>query len=265
MSEAATEFLPILSAAAATGGSLVVSIHDVAPAMQTECEEMLHELKKAGVSTTSLLVIPDYHQTGRAMADAKFVDWLRAREEEGHEIVLHGYYHQRVRKQGENLRDRFITRLYTQDEGEFFDLDYAEAFDRITRGREEFLAAKFAPVGFIAPAWLLNDHGERAARDCDFEYTTRLTEVLDLRNGERQAARSLVYSTRTNWRRSASLAWNAMLVRAIEHRELVRLSLHPPDLGARPIWRQAMSLAQRLASVRQVTTYRDWIAERRTR
>lgn len=265
MSEAATEFLPILAAVEERRGALVVSLHDVAPATRSPCEQMLAELSRLGIRATSLLVVPDYHRNGSSMADAAFVRWLHAKEDEGHEVVLHGYYHQRDRHPGENLRQRLITRVYTQDEGEFFDLSYEEARARIQRGLDEMTASKFAPVGFIAPAWLLNSEGERAARDAGMEYTVRLQSVTDLRTGDHQTARSLVYSTRASWRRLASLAWNAVLARAVINASLVRLSLHPPDLTAPSVWRQAITLARRLAETRRTSTYRDWIAEERQR
>lgn len=263
MSEAASEFIPILSVAAESGIALVVSLHDVAPETRPACDEMLHDLKRAGVQTTSLLVIPDYHHHGRSMADPDFVDWLHAREDEGHEIVLHGYFHARERRADEAVGARFVTRIYTQDEGEFYDLSYADAFARITRGQKEFQDAGFSPLGFIAPAWLLNSEGERAARDAGFEYTVRLRGVTDLRENRHDPVRSLVYSTRSEWRCSASLAWNAILARTVSTAPLVRLSLHPPDLGARPIWRQAMKLAARFSDARQPISYREWVAEKR--
>jgi predicted deacetylase len=58
-------------------------------------------------------------------------------------------------RERETLRERLITGAYTAGEGEFYDLDYADALERITRARDEFVAAGLRPRGFIAPAWLL--------------------------------------------------------------------------------------------------------------
>ena len=110
--------------------------------------------------------------------------WLQDLEEQGHEIVIHGYFHERPRRDGENPREKFLTRFYTNDEGEFYDLDYDEAFRRITRARDEFVAAGLTPRGFIAPAWLLGSAAERAAAEAEMEYTTRLTGIRDLRSGD---------------------------------------------------------------------------------
>jgi uncharacterized protein len=265
MTDAVTaDFLPILSAAAAPERWCVVSLHDVAPQTQAQSSEILKELKTVGIAVTSLLVVPDYHHKGKSMEKANFVSWLRELEEAGHEIVIHGYFHERPRRNGEGFREKLLTRLYTKDEGEFFDLTYKEALARITTARDEFRRAKLSPIGFIAPAWLLNREGQDAAREAGMQYTTRVGTVIDLLTGETQPARSLVYSTRAAWRQAASLAWNAALLRGAEMRQLVRLSIHPADFAAPKIRSQILTLGARFARTRKPTTYRDWIAQQRT-
>ena len=58
---------------------------------------MLAELARVGVARTSLLVIPDHHHRGHMLADAGFCRWLEGLAAQGHELVIHGYYHQRAR------------------------------------------------------------------------------------------------------------------------------------------------------------------------
>lgn len=258
------DFLPLLSAAAAPARSLIVSLHDVAPQTQAATSEILEQLKSIGIAFTSLLVVPDYHHAGKAVDDARFVSWLQNLEADGHEVVIHGYFHERPRRGGEGMREKFLTRIYTRDEGEFFDLSYEEAARRINLARDDFRKANLSPVGFIAPAWLLGDEAERAARDAGMQYTTRIGRVADLLTGETEPARSLVYSTDTKWRQAASLAWNAVLARSAELRELVRVSIHPPDFSVPEIRTQLLGLARRFADARTATTYRDWIAQKRT-
>jgi predicted deacetylase len=186
-------------------------------------------------------------------------------ETQGHEIVIHGYFHERAQRDGENARQKFLTRLYTNGEAEFYDLDYDEAFRRITQAREEFAGAGLTPRGFIAPAWLLGSAAERAAADAEMEYTTRLTGVRDLRSQTNFPARTLAYSIRSGWRRAASLAWNQALALHLAGSPLARVSIHPPDFDHPEIWRQLLRLTDRLAANRSVTTYRDWLADKRTR
>jgi uncharacterized protein len=245
--------------------ALIVSVHDVAPATRAAAERIIAELSHHQVPVCSLLVVPNYHHRGSSMEDRDFVRWLQDLETQGHEIVIHGYFHERPRRDGERIREKFLTRFYTNDEGEFYDLDYDEAFRRITRARDDFAKAGLRPRGFVAPAWLLGSAAERAAVAAEMEYTTRLTGVRDLRFGDNFHARTLTYSVRNGWRRVASLVWNGALARQLAGALLARISIHPSDLEHPEIWQQIVRLTDRLIEDRTATTYRDWIAERRTR
>ena len=213
---------------------MVISLHDVAPSNWDVASKIISELSRRGVRICSVLVIPDYHHQGLAIRDRQFIRWLRNLEADGHEIVIHGYFHERPPRPNESFRDKFLTRLYTNDEGEFYDLDYEEALRRI-----------------------------RNARDAELEYTTRLRTVRDLRSGEEFSTRSMVYSVRSGWRRAVSCAWNAGLLHFLENNPLLRLSIHPPDYSHPAIWRQIMRVIDKFNETRTPTTYRDWVAEQR--
>ncbi len=264
MTGTAASSFPIFAAAASEQKPLVVSLHDIAPPTRNTSQKIIADLVRRGVRVTSLLVVPNYHKGGASMEDREFIRWLRDLEAAGHEIVIHGYYHQRPPADGDGLRTKLITRSYTAGEGEFYDLAYDEALERITRAREEFTASGLKPRGFIAPAWLLGREAERAAAAAEMEYTTRLTSVRDLRTGQTFSSRSLVYSARTAWRRAASLAWNGALARVLSNAPLLRIGLHPPDFEHEQIWNQVTRLLDQLADTRTPTTYGDWIAEQRT-
>lgn len=262
-SAVATQFLPAVAAASATKDYLVVSLHDVAPSARAISDKILAELTQKGIRHCSLLVVPDYHHQGASMQDRQFVSWLRNLEAAGHEVVIHGYFHERPRHPQESFFEKFLTRFYTQGEGEFYDLGYEEALRRIEAARDEFFSAGLKPRGFVAPAWLLSGEAERAARDAQMEYTTRLGTVRDLRSGEIFSARSLVYSVRNSWRRTTSLSWNGIVSRIVKDNPLVRLSIHPPDFSHPAIWRQIVDFISDMAAVRTPTTYQDWVAEQR--
>jgi predicted deacetylase len=261
-SVATAEFLPVAIATAAKNFA-VVSIHDVAPSTREIAAKIISEVTSCGVRVCSLLVVPDYHRRGAFSRDREFVAWLRRLEGEGHEIVMHGYFHERPAAARDSLANKLITQFYTQGEGEFYDLPYNEAFRRITKAADEFRRAGLQPRGFIAPAWLLNREGERAARDAGMEYTTRLGTVHDLRSGVVFSARSLVYSVRNAWRRTASLAWNSVLATMLSQQPLLRLSIHPPDYLHRRVWRQILDFVNEMHARRTPTTYQEWIAQRR--
>jgi hypothetical protein len=262
---AATDFLPLVATGAASRDFMVVSLHDVAPSTQQTANTIISELARRGVSVCSLLVVPDYHHEGLFTRNQEFVSWLRGLEADGHEIVIHGYFHERPGGAKENLRDKFFTRFYTQHEGEFYDLTYDEALHRITAAQDEFRASGLKPRGFVAPAWLLNKDAKRAARDAGLEYTTRLHKVCDLRAGEEFTAQSIVYSVRRTWRRGLSRICNAALVRYLEGKPLLRISIHPPDYSHSTIWRQVTGIIEKATGARTATTYQDWIAQQRLR
>jgi hypothetical protein len=260
---AATEFLPLVAADAATRGFVVVSLHDIAPSNQQIAAAIIAELAQRGVNLCSLLVVPDYHHEGLSTRNPQFVSWLRGLEADGYEIVIHGYFHERPPQRKESLQDKFLTKFYTDQEGEFYDLSYDEALSRITKARDEFHQSGFKSHGFVAPAWLLGKEAERAARDAGMEYTTRLYKVCDLRVGEEFPAQSIVYSVRKNWRRGFSRICNATLFRYLEGKPLLRISIHPPDYLHPPIWRQVTSIIEKSVRSRTVTTYQDWVAQQR--
>lgn len=239
--------------------SLAVSVHDVSPLTRDAVEAMLRDLSEAGVGVTSLLVVPDYHHQADIDKDPEFLAWLRDQQAAGHEIVLHGFHHRREPRADDSVSRKLVTEHYTAGEGEFYDLDYEEARERMEDGREMLTGAGLDVVGFVAPAWLLGEESERAARNLGFAYTTRLGGVLDLRSGEWTASQSLVYSVRSAWRRNVSLAWNALLAARLHKNPLARLGLHPPDWRYDKIRRQALRLAREAAAGRKVIRYRDWV------
>lgn len=220
---------------------------------------MLDDLARAGVSVTSLLVIPDHHHRGRIDLDPEFSTWLAGQVSKGHEAVLHGYHHLRATKAGEGMTTRLITRHYTAGEGEFHDLSFAEASELLSRGKEALNACGVPFRGFIAPAWLLGSAAERAVREKGFAYTTRIGSVIDLENGSSFASRSMVYSVRAPWRRAVSLLWNEALFRFLRKAPLLRIGLHPPDWDHPPIRAHVLRCLRLAAASRGVTTYGEWL------
>ncbi len=239
--------------------SLVVSLHDVSPHTHAACAEILERLAALGVARTSLLVIPDHHHRGPMLADAGFCAWLQAQAAAGHEVVIHGYYHQRERRAAESARDKFTTRLYTADEGEFYDLDRATAAALVGQARGEFAQLGLATPGFIAPAWLLSAEAAEALRALGIAYTTRLGSVLDLQRNVTHRSPSLVWSVRSGWRRWTSLRWNAFLFQRLTTAPLLRISIHPVDLQHATVWRQIGELVTRALADREPLTYHAWL------
>lgn len=158
---------------------------------------------------------------------------------------------------------KLITRIYTADEGEFYDLDRDEASALVRRGAGELRELGLDPRAFIAPAWLLSDEAEEALSEAGCEYTTRLRGVSDLRSGAEHESQSLCWSVRAAWRRAMSLAWNRWLFRRLAEAPLLRVAVHPVDSEHPAIWRQIRSIAADALRTRTATTYLDWVTQQR--
>ena len=246
-----------------TTGSLVLSIHDVSPCTRQRSQEILDDLRQAGIRATSLLVIPNHHHRGLISEDPEFATWIREKVAEGHEAVLHGFYHLREKQSSDGTMNRLITQSYTAGEGEFFDPPYDRALNLLHAGRAALAACGLQAKGFIAPAWLLGAEAEAAVKQESFEYTTRIATVSDFTNGKVHAARSLVWSVRARWRRICSLAWNHALFLALRNAPLLRIGIHPPDWGYPAIRSQILHLAGTALARRQAMTYQHWLESQR--
>lgn len=243
---------------------LVVSIHDVSPQTRARTGEILRDLAAAGVHKTSLLVIPDHHHRGNIARDGGFARWLADACSDGHEAVLHGYFHLRESRSDDGPWKRAVTRSYTAGEGEFFDLGKDEALRLLEQGREDLAACGVAATGFVAPAWLLGHDAEEAVRETGFEYTTRISTVKDFLNGRTHHSRSQVWSVRAAWRRTCSLAWNRLIFRATAGARLARIGIHPPDWDHPAIRRQILEIAGKALAAREPMTYHGWLNRLRT-
>ena len=239
--------------------SLVISIHDVSPITWETTIALLDDLRPLGVTKFSLLIIPDHHHQGHFLENLEFCNWLKERAARGDEIIIHGTYHQRERKLGETVIQKLITRFYTQNEGEYYDLNEESAFNAIIKSQADFNQIGLKPSGFIAPAWLLSQPAEQALCRANCAYTTRIGYVLNLKSGTRYFSQSMVYSVRNAWRRRVSLVWNAFLLRRLQENPLLRIGIHPPDFAHPAIWHQIRESIMRGLMDRRSMTYEEWI------
>src|SRR6202047_5502519 len=82
--------------------NLVVSIHDVSPLTQTSCARIVDDLREICVPITSLLIIPNHHERAPVSEYEEFQGWLKTKVNEGHEPILHGYFHARSPKKNDS-------------------------------------------------------------------------------------------------------------------------------------------------------------------
>jgi predicted deacetylase len=237
---------PTRAAALAGGPALSVTLHDVAPATQAQCEQLIARLERIGPMPLTLLVTPRYH--GRR-STSYFERWLESRLRRGDELALHGLSHDDAGPPPRGWLERVERRWYTDAEGEFAALDEPEAQTRLAAGMRWFARRGWPVRGFVAPAWLLGPAAWAALRRQPFDYTCTLNRLLDLRAQAADPlpalpAWSIVYSTRSAWRRVVGRCWNGALARRQQAAPWMRFELHPGDAVHTPVLDQAMRLVQ---------------------
>src|SRR5215470_19052837 len=77
-----------------------------------------------------------------------------------------------------SLRLWFWNRLYTAQEAEFLNLDFEAAHFRIRSGKQRLEAVGLLPVGFVAPAWVMNPDVLRAAFDAGMFYSNTVDSIV---------------------------------------------------------------------------------------
>jgi hypothetical protein len=206
--------------------TLIVSLHDAHPQSRSYIEEQIKCLNDWGVNNTSILVVPEFHHEKSISDDVGFVSWITGRQFSGDDIVLHGYYHDRVGLPDDSY---FWTKIYSNNEAEFYNLSMKQAQERWQRGMNLWHRYSWKPNGFIAPGWLMEDLHDSQLKSLGFKYTVRLKSIHALQTGELTQTQSLCFSTRAPWRVATSLMWNRYLHKKLLDLPVARLSLHPQD------------------------------------
>jgi hypothetical protein len=228
------------------------------PETRAVCDRFLAKLRGLGVPKASLLVVPRWHGRLPCSDDPEFVEWLRQRAAEGHDICMHGFFHRADHVQGGPIR-QFVGRCYTNSEGEFYQIGRDTARDRVQRGLHILVDAAGLPVhGFTPPAWLMSKEGREAVMEAGLHYTTTWSRVELLRARRAIPAPTLVYSCRNAWRRAVSRAWVRLWAWANAGAPVLRIAAHPGDFADPKVEASLLGHVRRaLAAGRLPATYRD--------
>ncbi len=185
----------------------------------------------------ALLVVPDFHREAPLLRDEGFCAKLRALQEDGHEIYLHGFFHQSRRSYDPSTgRNRFgwlfAQRVVSGGEAEMSDVSADEGRARLAEGERVLQAAGLRVDGFVAPAWsmppwLLPELAARAYR-----FTEDHFHIYD--PTARQARVSLVlnWATRSPARLLSTVAF-CRAARGARTLLPTRIAIHPGDMGFR--------------------------------
>ena len=208
---------------------LVVSIHDVTPALDAPVRALWQLCRNNGV-TPALLVVPDWHGAWPIEHHPFFMDWLRARAHDGAEIVLHGERHDEVGLP-RSLRDTMRAIGRTAREGEFLTLGRHHARERIRRGIARLADQQLTAVGFIPPAWLARASTHDVVREVGLSFSEDAGAIHLHRRHRQLPAPALRWSGRTMVRAWGSRAVASGRWRLWQRAPLLRLALHPQDLA----------------------------------
>lgn len=239
--------------------ALCLVLHDVAPQTWQHYADFVQEVDRLGRIPLTLLVVPDFHRQGPLDRYPTFCHAMDQRLAVGDEIALHGYHHDDPAPVGVDPRQWFMRRIYTH-EGEFYQLDQAQAAARIERGLALFGRLGWPAHGFVPPAWLMSDGTRRALHQFDFSYSSDLHGLIHLPDFHHEPVPGLVWSARSAWRRGLSRLWNDAKLRRHASAPLLRLGLHPVDMqhpSARRYW---LDTLQQLLDQRTAMTKSAWLA-----
>jgi predicted deacetylase len=205
----------------------------------------------------TLLLVPQWH--GDPATPEVYLRWLRRMAEQGCQLALHGHTH-RDEQPVKGPWQFLLRRCFTDGEGEFAALSHDEAQARLEAGRAWARTHALPLAGFVAPAWLLSEPAWHALRESGFDHTATLTHVVRLPDGARQRAPSLMFSSRSPWRRAASAMW--LQVMAARHRAapLLRLDLHPDDADHPRVLRAWTRWLRSVLPTRRAVLLRDALA-----
>jgi predicted deacetylase len=211
-----------------TGRRLLVTIHDVTPALQTRVEALWAMCARRRV-VPGLLVVPEWHGGSPVDCDPAFGAWVRARSAEGAEIFLHGERHDEA---GLPRRWRDSLRAFgrTNREGEFLTLDYGAARERIDRGLARLRSIGLDPIGFVPPAWLAKADTHRAVSDAGLAVSEDDATIHVHRTGEVLPSPVVRWSARGAFRAWGSVAQERARWMLQRGAPVVRIALHPADL-----------------------------------
>jgi uncharacterized protein len=205
-----------------------VSLHDVSPAWEREIDVALDMCDAIG-ARPALLVVPNFHGAWPLDEHPAFCARLRALQAQGHEIYLHGFFHQARAAAKKNLSWFWAQRIVSGGEAEFRDVSRDDAERFLVDGEAALEAAGLRIDGFVAPAWamhrwLLPILGRRG-----YVFTEDHTHVYDPAAGKKRASVVLNFASRTPGRLVSSVAW-CRLAKHARAAFPARVAIHPADM-----------------------------------
>lgn len=205
-----------------------VSIHDVSPAWAREVDLALELAARIGVRP-ALLVVPNFHGAWSLDDHPAYCARLRALQEAGHEVYLHGFFHKSRATAKRDLAWLYAQKIVSGGEAEFRDLSETEAVLRLTDGEAMLARAGLRVDGFIAPAWAMHDWLLPVLARRGYGFTEDHLHVYDPAGKKKRASVVLNYASRTPGRLLSSVAW-CRIAKYARAALPARIAIHPADM-----------------------------------
>ena len=217
-----------------------VSIHDVSPAWSAEVEAALDLCHAAGIKP-ALLVVPNFHRTAPLERDAAFCTRLRELQAAGHEVYLHGFFHQSAdhytgASDSGRLEWLVAQRVVSGGEAEMSDVSEAVGRSRIEEGERVLQRAGLSIDGFVAPAWSMPAWLLPLLAARGYRFTEDHTRVYDPLGGRARASIVLNWATRSPGRLLSTVAYCRAAANVAQWTRALlpsRIAIHPADMRFR--------------------------------
>lgn len=239
---------------------LVISVHDATPASGAGLELLLAALDARGLRPRVLCVIPNYQGRFPVTRTSSFGRRLEAAVAAGDELVVHGHTHWTEGPPRGPFIDRLRARWFAGPAAEFQAYDGPAARQALAAARQRFEAAGLAARGFCPPGWLIAPEARPAVADAGFRFLVAMNAVTDLVSGRRHWLPAVGYMG-VGPLGEALVGWYNRLVAlpGLGRYPAVQVFLHPPRRPGDPALARVLSLLERLAQGRKLTTYSGWL------
>ena len=234
----------------------MVALHDVAPNHLDEVRFLVTALDEARVRPRVFKVIPE-HLAG----SPELVRLLIDEQEQGSEIVLHGFSHQTSGRLRGPWPRRLRASVFAPRAAEFLSLTPTEIDRHLSLGRDILRQVGLSVSGFCAPGWLGVPELRPALQRCGFQYDVSMTSVVDLSSGRRIRTAWIGYMGAGPVQEGLVGVADA-LNRAISPLfQVLKVFVHPQDATRSIACRRTLDLIPVLMRDRTLTTYGQLIAE----
>lgn len=215
----------------------------------------MDQLNRLDVRPRVFKVIPQHLETS-----PELIRFLQREQDQGSEIVLHGYAHRRSGAWQRPRRRQLRARLFAPNDAEFLSLTPVEIESRVGAGRAILQGAGLVVNGFCAPGWIESRDVRPVLRRFGFRYDVAMTHLFDLHSGRR------IWTDWVGDMGAGPLQENLIGIANLINRGALalfsnaKLFLHPVAVQDRPQVRRMLSWLAALMTGRTLTTYQELVA-----